>query len=961
MLLRKERWPPQPASLKKMVMIVADELPSGSVHDVFHGVRRRCPDWYITPHRIRKVLQSLRDSEQKGRKLELTGARSSGDSAPQVFPHDVVELLPHARKPRHAAAQWRGQISRVAGYDDGEVEDEEEQELPPGFCSVYWLSEGLDNAQTLLTKDSSVRTIDRPWVLGDRVARIGNPRSLGTVVSVHCKLVCQQQRGFHQSQASASAQHVRAVGGFRAEDWVACEESKWIGKVEEAVFRVEVELSGRSEGISSRKGGRRKSPACVFQVSSEGLAGLESFSSEDVAPQELSPYFPGQRVRAPVRLWRQAEWTRGGPGRCCKGHRGGILAGVVTSVKCELLAIRWSATALKDSQQPDEWVSPECVRLICLPSSSESWALGDHVQVSAEPDSPVNVIVESRTTVDVQWADGSVEAGMASTQLCPRPHISAHDFLPLDFVARSSDSFGDMPSLPVGTAETQQEATNPLLVDNYVDNLDFIMMYSQDDADEDVVMYDAASVQNDEILPLAESVDPPLGVVASVNLLARTAEVIWSADGDPEEVSVFELTPHPQIDVRLADAVIVPDAQEPGAWAGRVCEVRENGFANVHLLHGGSAWIAASRLLVADDGEGPDDGIASEESSSVRTARSGSESAEELPETWAQQLVEEELPAVKPGEIRERPCEPCPQEETQLAQPHERCTVNQSSNQDGGSSPSQATEVLAFDVFDEDIEPSEHFFGRQPAAMSSKMMMMAARREMAALRKGLLEGSEGVPAAIVVRSFSSRSDLFRAMVVGPPDTPYSHVPFFFDLALSESYPREPPLVRFHAQYGGSERLNPNLYADGKVCLSILGTWPGPSWDPQRSTLLQVVVSIQGLVLVEQPYFNEPGHECDAGTEHGQEASTLYNENARLLALRMALNVAQRPPRGFEDIVAAHFARHGPDLVRHCEEALRDPSSCCSEGFRKVLAKSILPRLRECWPLPETVPESTDTT
>jgi ubiquitin-conjugating enzyme E2 O len=216
---------------------------------------------------------------------------------------------------------------------------------------------------------------------------------------------------------------------------------------------------------------------------------------------------------------------------------------------------------------------------------------------------------------------------------------------------------------------------------------------------------------------------------------------------------------------------------------------------------------------------------------------------------------------------------------------------------------------------------------------------------MASLKKGLLDTCAG-PAPIVVRAFGSRSDLFRAMVVGPPDTPYSHVPFFFDFALPSSYPREPPLAHFHAHYVGNERLNPNLYVDGKVCLSLLGTWSGPSWDPQRSTLLQVLVSLQGLVLVEEPYFNEPGHECDAGTEQGRQASALYSEHARLFTLRAALNVANSPPLGFHEIVADHFARFGPVLVREVEEALEGPkASKSSEGFRKVLAKT-LPRLRD---------------
>ena len=39
------------------------------------------------------------------------------------------------------------------------------------------------------------------------------------------------------------------------------------------------------------------------------------------------------------------------------------------------------------------------------------------------------------------------------------------------------------------------------------------------------------------------------------------------------------------------------------------------------------------------------------------------------------------------------------------------------------------------------------------------------------------------------------------------------------------------------------RLNSNIYADGKVCPSLLGTWNGgdssEKWDPVQSNLMQV--------------------------------------------------------------------------------------------------------------------------
>ncbi|KAH7971530.1 hypothetical protein HPB49_025564 [Dermacentor silvarum] len=47
------------------------------------------------------------------------------------------------------------------------------------------------------------------------------------------------------------------------------------------------------------------------------------------------------------------------------------------------------------------------------------------------------------------------------------------------------------------------------------------------------------------------------------------------------------------------------------------------------------------------------------------------------------------------------------------------------------------------------------------------------------------------------------------------------------------------------------------YVDGpQVCLSILGTFPGPAWSPAQG-IGSVLVSIQSL-LNEQPFYNEPG-------------------------------------------------------------------------------------------------------
>ena len=84
------------------------------------------------------------------------------------------------------------------------------------------------------------------------------------------------------------------------------------------------------------------------------------------------------------------------------------------------------------------------------------------------------------------------------------------------------------------------------------------------------------------------------------------------------------------------------------------------------------------------------------------------------------------------------------------------------------------------------------------------------------------------------------------------------------------------------------QINPNLYESGKVCLSLLNTWVGTgceNWNPANSTMLQVLVSIQALVLNAKPFFNEAGHAMSANSPLGEKLSMTYNEKTFLLSCR----------------------------------------------------------------------------
>jgi len=150
-----------------------------------------------------------------------------------------------------------------------------------------------------------------------------------------------------------------------------------------------------------------------------------------------------------------------------------------------------------------------------------------------------------------------------------------------------------------------------------------------------------------------------------------------------------------------------------------------------------------------------------------------------------------------------------------------------------------------------------------------------------------------------------RPDIMKACIMAPEDTPYENGVFEFDIFLPESYPNDPPKVHLITTGKNTVRFNPNLYQEGKVCLSLLGTWSGPGWIPETSTLLQVLISIQSLILVQDPYFNEPGY--DASDPGQQVRSRLYDRQIRAATLKVAiLGQMKNPSFLFEDCINDHF-------------------------------------------------------
>jgi baculoviral IAP repeat-containing protein 6 len=75
--------------------------------------------------------------------------------------------------------------------------------------------------------------------------------------------------------------------------------------------------------------------------------------------------------------------------------------------------------------------------------------------------------------------------------------------------------------------------------------------------------------------------------------------------------------------------------------------------------------------------------------------------------------------------------------------------------------------------------------------------------------------STDLPEGIYVRYGEGRPDILKILIVGPDDTPYENGLFEFDMFCNHDFPKSPPKMYFRTTGGGTARLNPNLYADGR--------------------------------------------------------------------------------------------------------------------------------------------------
>jgi ubiquitin-conjugating enzyme E2 O len=245
-----------------------------------------------------------------------------------------------------------------------------------------------------------------------------------------------------------------------------------------------------------------------------------------------------------------------------------------------------------------------------------------------------------------------------------------------------------------------------------------------------------------------------------------------------------------------------------------------------------------------------------------------------------------------------------------------------------------------FDVLETAPPANNNYLYPDPPPLSGARMKRI-RKEHAILQSSLPEG-------IFVRTWESRLDLLRILIVGPLDTPYEYAPFVIDIRIPPDYPHSPPDAFFHSWTSGQGPVNPNLYENGKICLSLLGTWhageKGEAWSPARSTILQVLVSILGLVLVKEPYYNEAGFEARAGSEDAKIPSQLYSERTYFRTRAFITHAVRNGVPAFDDLIQWLYVSQKESAPKLLEKAVEGAKELMKAGEGGVDIRAGLSRM-----------------
>ncbi|KAF2322710.1 hypothetical protein GH714_029279 [Hevea brasiliensis] len=399
------------------------------------------------------------------------------------------------------------------------------------------------------------------------------------------------------------------------------------------------------------------------------------------------------------------------------------------------------------------------------------------------------------------------------------------------------------------------------------------------DVDENIPYYPGQRVRyvekkaSDDINNASEA--RPVGVVKSGNAKERTACVRWlkpvTKEEDPHEfdkeeiVSVYELDGHPNYSYSYGD-VVVRSSQVPVsalATSDRESKKGDDVSSDEACMDGFNGMLSStfffSLLSVGPQtifvvGQDDDDDVSVTTGHEVSYDAASRETVDDDDEMDALENAQEEIELQNDANVNSEAEESV-------------------ENNNSGRKPAPSFPLAALDFVTRD-------FGDETSLQKSNV-----------IDNGVVQSSYGkveehaiidlevlISSNAVENLCNLSTDKYDASTCFEDDTcSLKH----FDIAkdpLDHYFLGSNSQSAYH--HSGGWQINPNLYEEGNVCLRLLNTWTGRAnevWDPMSFSILQVLVSLQGLGLNSKPYFNEAGYDKQTGTAEGEKNSPLYNE------------------------------------------------------------------------------------
>ena len=185
--------------------------------------------------------------------------------------------------------------------------------------------------------------------------------------------------------------------------------------------------------------------------------------------------------------------------------------------------------------------------------------------------------------------------------------------------------------------------------------------------------------------------------------------------------------------------------------------------------------------------------------------------------------------------------------------------------------------------------------------------------------------------------------LGKALIIGPSDTPYANGYYFFKFKFPADYPYSPPHVTYHTN-DGITRFNPNLYRNGKVCLSILNTWRGPQWTSCQ-TIRSILMCLCGSVLNDEPLLNEPGITKNHADYKNYLDSIRYKNYETAILGMLNSDYIQQQFTDFYSIIVNHFLENYDIIINQLNKDAID-DAIISISIYKMTTSIKYMRVRE---------------